>query len=90
MREIIAGFYWFVTATVDKIISTHANCTTSFMHTFANCYKHNTYLRCNKDIRDKLIIKNPENILELSFNSLSIEYINYYTVNKNIQSHGEL
>lgn len=63
MRNIIAGFIWFITATPDSIFYLHKNCKNSFMNdivykigwsTFSHYYSY-------------LIIKNDDNFIKESF-----------------------
>lgn len=58
MTEIIAGFYWFVTATPRDIISKHYNCRGSFMKEIADL---------NFDSFKDIIIENDPEFVELSF-----------------------
>jgi SNF2 family DNA or RNA helicase len=76
MNEVIAGFYWFITATLGKIHQTHNKCATSFMHTFLSGYEYEWWLL------NKLTIKNTDELLEISFNSPPIHHKEYYTINK--------
>lgn len=76
MNEVVAGFYWFVTATLGKIHQTHSKCSSSFMHTFLVGYEYEWWML------NKLTIKNADDLLELSFNAPPICHKQYFTVNR--------
>ena len=76
MHEVIAGFYWFVTATIGRVFQTHNKCITSFMHSFLTGYKYDWWMI------DKLTIKNPDELLSLSFIPPPISHKEYFTSNR--------
>jgi hypothetical protein len=76
MSEVIAGFYWFMTATPGKIFQTHKKCSSSFMVSFLMGYEYEWW------VINKLSIKNSEDMLELSFNSPQVTHKEYFTINK--------
>lgn len=61
MKFIMAGFYWFVTATPDEIYPRHSRCMNSFMKNLLVSAGHHT------DFFEGLIIKDPLEYLEMSF-----------------------
>ena len=62
MKEIVAGFYWFVTATPNAIAVYHRNCRGSFMKKIID----NNW--CDFDVQfGDLIIKNEEAFVKSSF-----------------------
>lgn len=71
MKEVMAGFYWFVTATPNAITSRHRNCRGSFMkHIIENNWG-------NFDVQfGDLIIKNNEEFVKSSF--VIPETVHYY------------
>lgn len=76
MHEVIANFYWFITATVGKIYPLHEKCKNSFMRGFLHGYDFDWW-----NI-DYLCIRNDEKFLEESFKSVPIHHYKYYAVNK--------
>ena len=62
MKEVVAGFYWFVTATPNSIASYHRNCRGSFMKKIID----NNWSDFDVQFRD-LIIKNEEEFVKSSF-----------------------
>jgi hypothetical protein len=67
MKEIISGFYWFVTATPYSIISQHKNCTSSFMYTIlCNNDSHMNYYEFERMFGD-IMIKNDDAYVQQSF-----------------------
>jgi SNF2 family DNA or RNA helicase len=63
MKEVKAGFYWFVTATPNAITSQHQNCKGSFMHNIADGYG---WLDFESQYRD-IILKNNFQFVQASF-----------------------
>lgn len=63
MKEIMAGFYWFLTATPEAIIPQHINCRGSFMKKIIGdgVYKFEEHF-------SDIIVKNDDNFAQASFN----------------------
>ncbi len=76
MHEVIAGFYWFMTATVGRIYQFHNKCSTSFMFSFLTGYEYDWWLI------NKLTIRNSDELLEISFSSPRVDHKEYYASNK--------
>jgi len=73
MKEIHAGFYWFVTATPSTISSMHRNCKNSFMKDIVGSSYYNdidTHI-------DDITIKNDPDFVKQSFKMPSTRY-HYY------------
>ena len=71
MKDINAGFYWFVTSTPNSMIKYHQNCRNSMIHKIIDN---------SISIEDKfegMIIRNDENFIKSSFeipNTITIDY----------------
>jgi hypothetical protein len=65
MKPIIAGFYWFVTATPNKIYALHAGCRTNFLKYLLDIEKYRELLI---ETRYKnIIVRNPDAFVRASF-----------------------
>jgi hypothetical protein len=73
MKPIIAGFYWFITATPYAIYTQHKNCKGSFMRDIM-C---NNYWYDFETIFEDIIIKNDPEFVKLSF-EMPPTYHNYH------------
>lgn len=76
MHNVVAGFYWFITATVGKIYPLHEKCKNSFMRGFLHGYEFDWWAI------DNLCIRNDEKYLEESFKSPPVKHYRYYAINK--------
>lgn len=75
MNEVVADFYWFVTATVGKIYPLHEKCGNSFMKSFITGYNFE-WLNIQN-----LVIRNDEEYLQKSFTSAKVIEKNYPVIN---------
>ena len=73
MKEIIAGFYWFVSATPEAIYYQHRNCRNSFMESIIEPVRYK-YI---DEVYEGLIIKNNDDFIKMSFKLPHVNYINY-------------
>jgi len=73
MKNVIAGFYWFVTATPESIYYQHRNCRNTFMESIIEPIKYKLF----NEVYEGLVIKNEENYIRLSFKLPEITYINH-------------
>lgn len=72
MKNIIAGFYWFVTATPNSIFSQYYGCRNGFMK---NIVTHSNMICL--DQFEGLIIKNDPEFVKLSYSIPDTEYSTY-------------
>lgn len=73
MKEIHAGFYWFVTATPESILFQHRNCRSSFIRDlFCQYY----YIDFESQFND-IIIKNDQDFVKASFEMPVTNHYNY-------------
>jgi SNF2 family DNA or RNA helicase len=70
MRDIVAGFTWFITATPYGIISKHKKRRKSYMHKIVSDYHF-------ASIIDTLIVKNDDDFVKLSFEMPPTHHHNY-------------
>lgn len=75
MNEVIADFYWFITATIGKIYPLHEKCGNSFMRSFISGYNFEWINIQN------LVIRNMDEYLEKSFISAKIIEKKYPVIN---------
>lgn len=73
MKNIIAGFYWFITATPETIYYQHRNCRNTFMESVIDPIKYKLF----EEVYEGLIIKNDEHYIRLSFVLPDVNYINH-------------
>ena len=73
MKHVIAGFYWFITATPEAIYYKHRKCKSSFMESIIEPIKYKTF----EDVYEGVIIKNTTEFINLSFQSQPIHYFKY-------------
>ena len=73
MKEIHAGFYWFVTATPNSIMSQHRNCRGSFIKDLFCQYYYMDFETQYNDI----IIKNDPEFVKASFEMPPTTHYNY-------------
>jgi hypothetical protein len=59
MRDMIAGFIWFVTATPNAMLIQHKNCKSSFMHSIT---QHHL-----EDVLKYIVLSNPPDFIRQSF-----------------------
>lgn len=64
MKKIMAGFYWFVTATPYEIFDRHIKCTSSFMRILFNGYHRHE----RENLLEGIVIKNSLEFIQRSFN----------------------
>lgn len=64
MKEIMAGFYWFVTATPYEIFDRHMRCNTSFMRTMFNIYSPPD----RQEFLEGIMVRHPLEYIQQSFN----------------------
>jgi hypothetical protein len=76
MRNIVAGFYWLITATPHDIVEQHKHCTNSFMYELICNKKSNMSLSEFYSVFGKLIIKNTHEFIRKSF---EMPQTNHYT-----------
>jgi len=74
MRDIKAGFVWFVTAQPNAIIPYHQSCRGSMMHKIIDNNNTDTFTEQFNGI----IIKNNDEFIKTSFIMPKTNYINYY------------
>tara|TARA_Y100000389_G_scaffold84309_1_gene80960 strand:+ start:1895 stop:3559 length:1665 start_codon:yes stop_codon:yes gene_type:complete len=74
MKEIKAGFFWFITANPNAIISNHQSCRGSMMFKIITNNNYNTFEEQFKDV----IIKNDENFIKASFMMPKTNYLEYH------------
>ena len=74
MKEIKAGFFWFITANPNAIISNHQSCRGSMMFKIITNNNYNTFEEQFKDV----IIKNDENFIKGSFMMPKTNYLEYH------------
>jgi hypothetical protein len=74
MRDVKAGFVWFVTAQPNAIISYHQSCRGSMIHKIIDNNNTNTFTEQFNGI----IIKNNDDFIKTSFIMPKTNYINYY------------
>ena len=77
MHKIVAGFYWFVTATPYSIVDMHKKCRLSFMH---DIFCSNENYNFEYDF-NPLIIKNSEDFINYSFKMPLTEHFNHKCIN---------
>ena len=78
MKEIIAGFMWFISATPNSILEKHSSCNKSFMSKLFRYPPY--YYYSNNDIMstyENQIIKSSEEMLIQSFTMPQTKYIYY-------------
>lgn len=68
MKPIMAGFYWFVTATPYEIFNRHSKCYNSFMKTMISNLTHDEFF-------DGIILCDPIEYIQSSFNMPPTEHI---------------
>ena len=73
MKEIKAGFFWFITANPNAIISNHQSCRGSMMFKIITNNNCNTFEEQFKDV----IIKNDEHFIKASFLMPKTNYLEY-------------
>lgn len=73
MKNIIAGFYWFVTATPEAIYYNHRNCKKTFMEKFIDPCRFEYF----KDVYKGLVIQNDPEFIKESFTLPETTYINH-------------
>lgn len=74
MKEIKAGFFWFITSNPNAIISNHQSCRGSMMFKIITNNNCNTFEEQYKDV----IIKNDDNFIKASFLMPKTNYLEYY------------
>lgn len=74
MKDIKAGFFWFITATPNSIIPYHQSCRGSMMNKIITNNNTNTFEEQFKDV----IIKNDEDFIKSSFLMPKTNHKEYY------------
>lgn len=74
MKDIKAGFFWFITATPNSIIPYHQSCRGSMMNKIITNNNTNTFEEQFKDV----IIKNDEDFIKSSFLMPKTSHKEYY------------
>ena len=82
MKEIIAGFYWFVTATPNEIKNRHFNSRNGFMKKIIG----DDYMLSFEEKFDGMIIKNDLDFVKESFQMPNTTYISYECYNPIVQT----
>lgn len=82
MKEIIAGFYWFVTATPNEIKNRHFNSRNGFMKKIIG----DDYMLSFEEKFDGMIIKNDLDFVKQSFQMPNTTYISYECYNPIVQT----
>lgn len=80
MRKIIAGFYWFVTATPEAIVRKHINCNKSFMQNIVRNSLYSSRIPWNWGESftrryELMIIRNDINFINLSYRLPKTQHI---------------
>ena len=74
MKDIKAGFFWFITANPNAIVTYHQSCRGSMMYKIITNTNSNTFEEQFKDV----IIKNDEDFIKSSFLMPKTTYKEYY------------
>ena len=74
MKDIISGFYWFVTSTPSAIITNHQSCRGSMIQKIIS----NIGIKTIEEYFGSIIIKNNEDFVKKSFTMPEITYKKYY------------
>lgn len=82
MKDIVAGFYWFVTATPNEIKNRHFNSRNGFMKKIIG----DDYMSSFEEKFDGMIIKNDLDFVKQSFQMPNTTYISYECYNPIVQT----